>query len=53
MIHWTLIIVVSGMFAYALFADEIEEELPPQQKTKKKPVRVKRNGRWVDEEQYK
>jgi hypothetical protein len=41
-------IVLGITFAICLFhnEDEVEEEKP----TKKKIIRVKRNGKWVDEE---
>jgi hypothetical protein len=48
-------IVLGCLFAYALFADEIEvEEEEPKLKAPKKPniKKMKKNGQWVDVKVY-
>jgi hypothetical protein len=48
--------VMSYLMFYAMFSDEWEyKEPPPEPKSKssRKPIKVKRNGQWVDEDLYK
>lgn len=42
-------VILTLIFAYGLFYEEEEYEEPPKPKNKKY-IKVKRNGKWVDEE---
>lgn len=51
MAHTIGSILLGLLLAYAIFSDEIEIEEPEKPKTKKKKtIKVKRNGQWVDED---
>lgn len=55
-LHGVVTIAVSGMFFYAMFAEDFENEVEdePKLKAPKKPDirKMKKNGQWVDVRVY-